>query len=125
MESEIHGRDGAGRKGGGGIAEGTVSRSAGDGDFLEGLEAGRGAADVDEQFGSRGGGEAAGADCLWRDRGGGAELGVFSRHRAVAARAGWGRNAAGAIRQAGGNFTHARICAACAAVQLKSGRPMG
>src|SRR6266404_5459589 len=48
-----------------------------------------------------------------------AELGMLSRHRAVVARAGWGRNAAGAIREAGGNFSHARVCAARAALQFE------
>jgi hypothetical protein len=37
----------------------------------------------------------------------GEELGMLPRHRKVAARVGGGRNAAGAIGQAGGNFSHA------------------
>src|ERR1700682_3040025 len=106
-ESEIHGRDGAGRKGGGGIIEGAVSRGARDADFLSWLETGSGAAGVDEQSGPGSGREATGADCLRRDGAGGEELGMLPRHRKVAARAGGGRDAAGAIRQAGGNFSYA------------------
>src|ERR1700731_3540762 len=94
-ERKIHGSNGAGRKGGGGIVEGAVSRGAGDSDFLQRVAAGSGFANVDEQFGSGGGGEA------------GAEWGMLSRHRAVAAGAGRGRDAAGAIGQAGGNFSDA------------------
>src|SRR6202022_1828191 len=106
-ESEIHGRDGIGRKGGGEIVEGAVSCSAGDGDFLQGLAAGSGAADVDEQSGPGSGREAAGADCLRRNGTGGEKLGMLSRYRAVAARAGGRRTPPGAIREAGGNFSHA------------------
>src|SRR4029077_7168146 len=99
-ESEIHGRYGIGRKGGGRIVEGAVSRGAGDTDFLQRVAAGSGAADVDEQSGPGSGGEAAGADCLRRDGARGAELGMLPRHREVAARVGRGRDAAGAIGQA-------------------------
>src|SRR6266852_1718506 len=98
-ESKIHEGDGTGRSGGGGIVEGAVSRGAGDGDFLQRMAAGSGAADVDEQSGPGSGREATGADCLRRDRARGEELGMLPRHRAVAARAGGGRNAAGAIRE--------------------------
>src|ERR1700757_2566534 len=59
--------DGIWGKGGVGIVEGTVSRGAGNGDFLQGVAAGSGAADVDEQSGPGSGREAAGADCLRRN----------------------------------------------------------
>jgi len=43
------------------------------------------------QFGPGGGEKPQELIVLWRDRAGGAELGMLSRHRAVVARAGWGR----------------------------------
>src|SRR5579859_1581489 len=93
--------------GGGGIVEGAYSCGSGEGDFLQGVGAGSGFADVDEQLGSGGGGEAGGTDCLWGDWEGGAELGVLPRDCEVAAGAGCGRDAAGAIGKAGGNLSDA------------------
>src|SRR6266849_10634930 len=106
-ETEIHECDGAWRKGGGGIVEGAISRGARDADFLQGLAAGSGVADVDEQFGSRSGREAARTNRLWWNGACGEELGVLLCDCTIAARAGGGRNAAGASRQAGGNFSDA------------------
>src|SRR5579859_894452 len=120
-ERKFHGSDGAEREGGGGRVEGAVSRGAGYGDFLQGVAAGSGVADVDEQPGSGGSGKTGRIDCVWPDGEGGEELGVLSRHCEVAAGVGGGRDSAGAIGQAGGNFSDARVCAACAAVQFKPG----
>src|ERR1700688_192614 len=106
-ERKIHGRYSTRRNGGGGIVEGADTGGSGDGDFLQGVDAGSGFADVDEQFGSGGGGEAGGADCLWGDREGGAELGVLPRDCEVVAGIGRGRDAAGAIGKTGGNFPDA------------------
>ena len=103
------------------VVEGAVSRGARDGDFLQGVAAGSGAADVDEQSGPGGGGESAGIGGVRRDGQGGAELGVLSRDCAIAEGVGDGRDVAGAVGEAGGGFSDARICAAGAAVQFESG----
>src|SRR6266404_1703292 len=85
-ESKIDERDGARRKSGSWIGNGTVSCGAGYGDFLQGLATGSGTADVDEQPRSGSGRETAGTGCVWRNRARGSKLGVFSRHRAFPAR---------------------------------------
>ena len=65
--------------------------------------------------------KSAGIGGLRRHREGGAELGVLSCDRAIAERAGCGRDVAGAVGQARGDFSDARIRAAGAAVQFQSG----
>src|SRR6266481_6307507 len=107
--------------GGGGIVEGAISGGARDDDFVQGMAAGSGAADVDEQPRSGSGGEAGRAGGVRGDRQGGAKLGMFSCDCAFAEGAGGRRDAAGAIGEAGGNFSHARVCAAGAAVQFEFG----
>src|SRR6266481_3784278 len=106
-EREIQERDCARNSDRSGNGEGTFSRATGDADFLQGVAAGGGAADAAEQPRSGGGGEAGRAGGVRRDGEGGAELGMFSCDCAIAEDAGGGRDAAGAIGEAGGNFPDA------------------
>src|SRR5260370_35010694 len=100
------------------MGEGTMSRAAGNADFVQGVAAGGRAADADEQPRSGGGGKAGRVGGVWRDGESGEELGMFSCGGAVAEGAGGGRGAAGAIAEAGGGFWDAGMCAPGAALQF-------
>ena len=82
-------------------------------------------AHADEQSRSGRGGEAARAGGVWRHRPGGAGLGELRPDRGDAAAAGGGRDAAGAIGQAGGGVPDACGCAAGADRELEPGAALG
>src|SRR5260370_9534181 len=99
--------DCARNRGRSGIGEGTISRGAGNADFVQGVAAGGRAADANEQPRSGGGGKAGRVGGVWRDGKSGEELGMFLCDGAVAEGAGGGRDAAGGIGEAGGEFSDA------------------